>query len=75
MVHPKIQEQLEIAAKLELIPGLQELKMQGEDVQAFLSQEYLEILDRADTLTRDESTGPKRLREFQELFKGHFRSV
>ena len=72
MVHPKIQEQLDIAAKLELIPGLQELKMQGEDVQAFLSQEYLEILDRADTLTRDESTGPKRLREFQELFKGMY---
>jgi len=39
MIHPKIQEQLELAAKLALVPGLQELKMQGEDVQAFLSPE------------------------------------
>ncbi len=72
MIHPKIQEQLELAAKLALVPGLQELKMQGEDVQAFLSPEYRDILDNAEALTNDERTGPKRLQEFQDLFKGMY---
>lgn len=51
-LHPKLEQQLMLAKKVELIPALEELKMQ-EGGADFMSPEYLDIIDNASALQFD----------------------
>jgi Bardet-Biedl syndrome 7 protein len=55
-----VQTQYQIAQKYQLIDGLKELAA-GEDDLSFLSAEYRQILDQADSIKKSYTEQPKML--------------
>ena len=59
-IYPKVQNQYTIAQRYQLIDGLKELAA-GEDDLSFLSAEYRDILDQADSIRKSYTEQPKML--------------
>lgn len=59
-IYPKVQNQYTVAQRYQLIDGLKELAA-GEDDLSFLSAEYRDILDQADSIRKSYTEQPKML--------------
>jgi Bardet-Biedl syndrome 7 protein len=60
LIHPKLEEQYKLARNVQLIEGLKELQMQEEDLN-FLSEEYKEILGKAEEIKEKFKMQPRKL--------------
>jgi Bardet-Biedl syndrome 7 protein len=59
-IYPKVQNQYTVAQRYQLIDGLKELAA-GEDDLSYLSAEYKDILDQADSIRKSFTEQPKML--------------
>jgi Bardet-Biedl syndrome 7 protein len=61
LVHPKLEYQLQLKQKADLIEALKEIKMQ-EDSTSFLDPEYAKIIDNREKILREFKERPKALK-------------
>merc|ERR1712157_656498 len=61
LVHPKLEYQLELKQKADLIEALKEIKMQEDDT-SFLDPEYAEIVENRDKIMNEFKDRPKALK-------------
>eukprot|EP00753_Platysulcus_tardus_P008396 PLAT15951.1.p1 GENE.PLAT15951.1~~PLAT15951.1.p1 ORF type:complete len:726 (+),score=440.69 PLAT15951.1:25-2202(+) len=60
LLHPKLDYQLSLASKVDMIEALEEVKMQEADL-SYLAADYRAILDNAETIRREFKNRPRAL--------------